>query len=58
MKHSAENEAFTNTVVRLMAIPKAEILCREAEDQKQADLNPHKRGPKRKVKYQRFRSCA
>jgi len=32
-----------------MAIPKAEILRREAEYKKQADLNPRKRGPKRKV---------
>jgi hypothetical protein len=41
MKHSAEYEAFTNAV---------EHLRREAEYKKQADLNPRKRGPKRKVK--------
>jgi hypothetical protein len=50
MKHSAEYETFTNAVEHLMSIPKAEILRREAEYKKQADLNPRKRGPKRKVK--------
>ncbi len=51
MKHSAEYDAFTNAVERIMAVPKAEILRREAEYRKQADLNPRKRGPKkRKVK--------
>ncbi len=33
-----------------MSVPKAEILRREAEYKKEADLNPRKRGPKRKVK--------
>jgi hypothetical protein len=50
MKHSAEYEAITKAVEHLMSIPKAEILRREAEYKKQADLNPRKRGPKRKVK--------
>lgn len=50
MKHSAEYDSFTNAVERIMAVPKAEILRREAEYRKQADLNPRKRGPKRKVK--------
>jgi hypothetical protein len=50
MKHSAEFEAFTSAVERLMAVPKAEILRREAKYKRQADLNPRKRGPKRKVK--------
>lgn len=50
MKHSAEYYAFTNAVERIMAVPKAEILRREAEYRKQADLNPRKRGPKRRVK--------
>ena len=31
MKHSAEYDAFTNAVERIMAVPKAEILRREAE---------------------------
>jgi hypothetical protein len=50
MKHSAEYETFTTAVEHLMSIPKTEILRREAEYKKQADLNPRKRGPKRKVK--------
>jgi hypothetical protein len=50
MKHSAEYQVFTNAVEHLMAIPKAEILRREAEYKRQADLNPRKRGPKRKLK--------
>jgi hypothetical protein len=49
MKHSAEYDAFTNAVEHIMAVPKAEILRREAEYKKQADLNPRKRGPKRKA---------
>jgi hypothetical protein len=50
MKHSVEYEVFTNAVEHLMSIPKAEILRREAEYKKRADLNPRKRGPKQKVK--------
>ena len=50
MKHSAEYNAFTNAVERIMDVPKAEILRREAEYRKRADLNPRKRGPKQKVK--------
>ena len=50
MKHLDEHEAFTSAVEHLMSIPKAEILRREAEYKKQADLDPRKRGPKRKVK--------
>jgi hypothetical protein len=50
MKHSAEYERFTNAVERIMSVPKTEILRREAEYKKQADLNPRKRGPKPKRK--------
>lgn len=50
MKHSEEYNAFTDAVRNIMSIPKAEILRREAEYKKKADANPHKRGPKRKVK--------
>jgi hypothetical protein len=50
MKHSAEYNAFTNAVERIMAVPKMEILRREAEYKKLADANPNKRGPKRKIK--------
>lgn len=50
MKHSEEYNAFTDAVRSIMSVPKAEILRREAEYKKQADANPHKRGPKRKIK--------
>jgi hypothetical protein len=50
MKHSEEYERFTDAVRSIMSVPKAEILRREAEYKKQADANPHKRGPKRKIK--------
>lgn len=50
MKHSAEYKRFTSVVERIMSVPKSEILRREAEYKKQADANPRKRGPKRKVK--------
>ena len=49
MKHSAEYNAFTDAVEHIMAVPKAEILRREAEYKKRADMNPRKRGPKRKA---------
>lgn len=50
MKHSAEFDAFTNLVDRVLSVPRDEIKRREAELKKQIDANPHKRGPKRKVK--------
>ena len=46
---SAEFDAFTATVDKLLSVPKSEILRREAEYRKRADLNPKKRGPKRKT---------
>jgi len=39
-KHSEEYEAFTALVDKVLSVPKAEILRREAEYRKQADLNP------------------
>ncbi len=48
--HSAEYKVLTSAVEHLMSVPKAEILRREAEYKKQADLNPRKRGPNLKVK--------
>ena len=45
---SPEYDAFTAAVTRIMSVPKAEILRREAEYKRQADLNPRKRGPKPK----------
>jgi hypothetical protein len=44
----SELEAFTKLVDTVLAVPKAEILRREAEYRKQADQNPNKRGPKKK----------
>ena len=41
---------FSNEVNFLLSVPRAEILRREAEYKKQAEANPNKRGPKRKVK--------
>ncbi len=45
-----EFEAFTAVLDRVLAVPKKEILKREAAYRKRANRNPHKRGPKRKVK--------
>lgn len=50
MKHSAEYDAFTRAVDHILSVPKTEILKREAEYKKQADANPHKRGPRPKAK--------
>jgi hypothetical protein len=49
-ERSDEYDAFSALVSRILSVPKTEILRREAEYQKQAALNPKKRGPKRKVK--------
>jgi hypothetical protein len=50
MKHSQEFNAFDKAVKQILSVPKAEILRREEEYRKEADANPHKRGPKRKIK--------
>jgi hypothetical protein len=50
IKPNPEFDAFTNLVDRVLAVPHAEIQRREQEYQKQAALNPKRRGPKRKVK--------
>jgi hypothetical protein len=50
VKHSEEYNNFTNAVERIMSVPKAEILRREAEYKKFSDANPNKRGPKPKLK--------
>ncbi len=59
MKHHPElvegPEAFTRfdgLISKLMAVPHAELMRREAEYKKQAERNPRKRGPKRKAKTQ------
>jgi len=41
---------FQNVMKKVVAVPHAEIQKRIEEHRKQAELNPHKRGPKRKVK--------
>ena len=46
----SEYEAFTALVDKVLSVPKAEILRREAEYRKEADKNPRKRGPKPRVK--------
>lgn len=40
--------AFDALVGKVLAVPRAEILSREAEYKKKAALNPRKRGPKPK----------
>lgn len=45
-----EYEAFSSLVSRVLSVPKTEVLRREAEYEKQAALNPNRRGPKRKPK--------
>jgi hypothetical protein len=49
-KSNTEFDAFTNLVDSVLGVPRAEILRREQEYQKQAAQNPKRRGPKRKVK--------
>jgi hypothetical protein len=49
-KPNPQFDAFTRLVDRVLVVPHAEIQRREREYQKQAALNPKRRGPKRKVK--------
>ena len=49
-KPNPEFDAFTNTVDRLLAVPREEIQRREKEYREKVDQNPKRRGPKRKVK--------
>jgi hypothetical protein len=49
-KNSPEFDAFSSLVSHVISVPKTEILRREAEYEKQAALNPKRRGPKRKPK--------
>jgi len=49
-KTNPEFDAFTNTVDRLLTVPREEMLRREKEYRKQAEQNPRRRGPKRKIK--------
>ena len=50
MKHSVEYRNFESLVDQVLAVSREEFLRREAEYKKQANLNPRKRGPKRKIK--------
>jgi hypothetical protein len=50
MKHSAEYDAFTSLVDRVLAVPHSVIKERVEEHRKQAALNPNRRGPKPKQK--------
>ena len=40
---------FDATVKTLLAVPRAELLRREAEYKKRVEANPNRRGPKRKT---------
>ena len=51
---SPEFEKFTQLVDRVIAVPKTEILRREAEYQRESETNPKRRGPKRKPKPSAF----
>ena len=49
MKNLSENsefDRFTNLVDRVLSVSKSEVIRREAEYEKQAALNPKRRGPK------------
>lgn len=50
MKQSREFDAFTELVDRVLAVPHSVVKERLEEHRRQADKNPRKRGPKRKVK--------
>ena len=47
---SKEYQAFRNLTDRLLAVPKATIDAKVQAHKEQAALNPHKRGPKPKLK--------
>jgi hypothetical protein len=49
-QHSAEFDAFTTLVDRVLAVPHAVIKQRVEEHRKQAALNPNRPGPKPKQK--------
>ena len=50
MNTDSEFKNFESLVDRVLSVPKAEILRRDAEYQKTVDANPNRRGPKRKPK--------
>jgi hypothetical protein len=50
MSHSQEFDAFTNLVDRVIAVPREELLRREAQYKREMSAAPTKRGPKPKAK--------
>lgn len=46
---SAEYDKFKSLLDRVVSVPKEEIMRREAEYKRQADINPRKPGPKKKA---------
>jgi len=48
MKQSAEYDAFTALVDRVLAVPRETILQREAAYRAEVERNPNRRGPKPK----------
>jgi hypothetical protein len=52
MKNETKTEfdTFTDLVDHVLAVPREELDHREQEYRKQVDLNPKRRGPKRKSK--------
>jgi len=49
-KPNPEFDAFTNTMDRLLAVPRDELQRREKEYRERVAQNPRKRGPKKKLK--------
>jgi hypothetical protein len=47
-KGTEEFQRFDALVRKVLSVPHAEIMRREAEYKKQSLANPHRRGPKRK----------
>jgi len=47
---SSDFERFDALVRKVLSVPRAEIMRREAEYRKRSLENPNRRGPKRKVK--------
>lgn len=50
LNNNQELEVFSALVAKVLCVPKAEILRREADYQKIVDENQNRRGPKRKTK--------
>jgi hypothetical protein len=58
MKHSAEYDAFTNLVDRVLAVPHAVIKQRVEEERKRIAADPDRPGPKSKRKRKTTKSSA